>query len=138
MIVGELILIVNIFILRKGVQEKRLSGDKGNPRYSTLGEQSLRQEGAGSGCLWPSLCAGGRASELHLLQRSGFPLGEASPPPPPYYHWGQLLTWGGQKGEPVADETWVKSQGIQVPDAHLHLPPGAGRLRGITSSDLYL
>lgn len=92
-----------------------------------------------------ALCAGGRVIELDLLQRLGLPLGEVPSPPPPYYHWGQLLTlWWGGKGEPVPDETWVKSQGMKVPDAHLHnfclclgLPPGAGRLSCITSSDLY-
>lgn len=94
------------------MRRKREIGDKGNSKFSILGEQSLGQEGTGLDTSGLALSACGRASELGLLQRSGLLLGEA-PPSPTHYHWEQLLTLWEGKGEPVVDETWGESQGMR-------------------------
>lgn len=65
-IIGDLTVVVNIFTLRKDIEEKRE-----NPRFSTRGEQSLGRKGLGPDTSGLTLSACGRASELGLLQRSG-------------------------------------------------------------------
>lgn len=70
-IIGDLTVVVNISTLRKDIEEKREIGDKGNPRFSTRGEQSLDRKELGPDTSGLALSACGRASELGLLQRSG-------------------------------------------------------------------
>lgn len=125
-IIGDLIVVVNIFTLRKGIEEKKGTPDFRLEVSKTLGRKDLSPDTSGL-----ALCACGRASELGLLQRSGL---TRRPPSPSHYHWEQLLTlWWRGKGVPVVDGVWGESQGIEVPDAHLQIcclhlgfPPGAG------------
>lgn len=82
-IIGDLIVVVNIFTLRKGIKEKR-EEIKGTPDFRLKASKALGRKDLGPDT--SGLC---RASELGLLWRSEVSLVE--PPYPSHYHWEQQL-----------------------------------------------
>lgn len=101
-IIDDLIAIVNILPLRKGIRETRARRWR-EPRFLALGRQKLGQEGPGPGRIWPGpACriAGGRvgppAGVMILITR-----GPQLLPASPHRHsrWRQpLALWWGRKG----------------------------------------
>lgn len=80
-IIGDLIVVVNTFTLRKGIKEKR-EGIKGTPDFRLKANKALGRKDLGPDTSGLALLPCGRASELGLLQRSEVSLVEPPPPLP--------------------------------------------------------